>query len=284
MNLKSLALSLAALAAAAALHAQIRTPQPSPAAKVEQRVGLTDVVISYSRPSAKDRAVFGDLVPYDKMWRTGANAATRISFSDNVKLEGKDVPKGEYALYTIPGKKEWTVTLYKDLSLGGNVAGYDQSKELVRFQAPAGKSGMRSESFTVEVNDLRDDHAFIYLKWDETYVRMRLDVEVDTRVMADIDRVMAGPSGGDYYSAASYYYSTNRDLGKALEWINIAVERNPNAYWIATLKAEIQGKMGSYSDAVKTAEAAAAVARNSNDDSYVRRNENNIATWKKSMK
>ncbi|MDX1909445.1 MAG: DUF2911 domain-containing protein [Bacteroidia bacterium] len=275
-------LTLALVLSISAAWGQIRTPAASPAAKVEQRIGLTDITLNYSRPSARERKVFGDLVPYGQVWRTGANQATRISFSDNVKVNGLDVPKGEYALYTLPGKDSWTIMLYKDLSLGGNVAAYDQTKELIRFAAEPQKIKPAVETFTLGVDHITNTSGMIFLSWEETLVAFKVEVEVDSKVQADIDRVLKGPSAGDYYAAASYYYAENKDLNQALEWINKALAEN-EPFWQVTLKARILGKMGRYADAVATAEKARSLAEKEKNSDYVKINTDLIAEFKKKM-
>ncbi|TAE50238.1 MAG: DUF2911 domain-containing protein [Bacteroidetes bacterium] len=275
-----LTLMIAVMALSAS--AQIRTPAPSPLSKVEQRIGLTDFVVTYSRPSAKGREVYGNVVPFDALWRTGANAATKISFGDDITIGGQKALKGEYALYTMPGKKEWSVMLYKDLALGGNTADYDQSKELLRFKVPAEKLPMKFETLTITFGDLTPNSGNLYIMWEETVVKIPVSVEVDSRVVADIERVMKGPSANDYAQAAGYYLDTDRDLNQALAWMNKALEGNER-YWLVTQKARILGKMKNYAEAIKTSERAIELAKADKDDNYIRMNKEYIAEWKKAM-
>ena len=184
------------------LSAQIRTPQPSPTTSFEQAIGLSSISMEYSRPGVKGRTVFGDLVPYGKIWRTGANASTKITFSDSVMLAGNKVEAGTYALYTIPGEKEWTVMLYNDLGLGGNVAGYDEENEYLRFTVKPQGFPMKVESMTFMVQNLTTNSGVLVLVWEETMVPMSIEVEVDAPVMKQISQVMAGPSANDYFRAA----------------------------------------------------------------------------------
>jgi tetratricopeptide (TPR) repeat protein len=269
-------------AASVPAQGQIRTPAASPLAKVEQRVGLTDMSVSYYRPSAKGRQVFGKLVPYGEIWRTGANGGTRISFSDPVKVEGKEVPKGEYALYSIPGEKEWILMLYKDLNLGGNVGDYKAENELIRFTVPAAKLPMKMESFTVLFGDLSDNSAQLYLMWEETMVKVKIEVTFHDRVMADIERVMKGPSANDYSAAAGYYYANNLDMNQALAWINKALEGNER-YWLLTTKARIQTRLKDYKGAMATSQRALELAKEQGDNAYVLQNTELQAEIKKMM-
>ena len=270
------------LASLTAANAQISTPAPSPFSKIEQRVGLTDVSISYSRPSMRERKIFGGLLDYGAVWRTGANQSTKISFSDDVKLGGKEIPAGEYAIYTMPGKEMWTVMIYKDLSLGGGVANYKKENELTRFTVKPQELPFAIETMTFMINDIKDDGANIYLMWEKTMIAMELDVEVESRVMAAIDRTMAGPSANDYFQAAVYYYNNDKDLDKALGWINKSLESN-EAFWIMTWKSRIQAKKGDVAGAIKTSEKAIELAEKAKNADYVKMNKEMIAEYKSKM-
>ena len=272
---------VAAMGLMTVAQAQISTPAASPLATFKQVVGLTTIEVSYSRPSVKGRTVFGDVVPYGSIWRTGANGATTISFSDDVKLEGKDVKAGTYALYTIPGKDSWTVMLYSDLRLGGNVGGYDATKEVVRFTVTPQALPYTVESFLIIFDDLQAESANMYLIWEKTMVPVKVSAAADSRVMAQIERVMAGPTAGDYYAAASYYLSTERELAKALEWVNKSIEMGNDRYWVHTQKARILGKMGKKAEAIAASKKAQAMAQESGDAAYVKINQDLQAEWSK---
>lgn len=265
--------------------AQVQTPAPSPSGKVEQQVGLTDITINYSRPGVKGRTVFVDVEQYGAIWRTGANGATTLEVSNDVKLEGKDVPKGKYAIYSIPGKETWTVMIYKDLSIGGNVAAYDKANELTRFEVKSVKNPLHVESFTINIGDLKDDAATISLMWSDIVVPIKMTVDTDAQVVASIERFSSNPNGslvGQYASAANYYLSTNKDLSKALGWINKAIEFSPKAFWHVQTKAKIQAKMKDYKGAIATAENSLKLAKAAKSDfGYVKSNEKFIAEWSK---
>ncbi|WNJ19338.1 DUF2911 domain-containing protein [Pontibacter sp. G13] len=263
---------------AVSVQAQIDMPAPSPAAKVEQTVGLTDVSVMYSRPGVKGRTVFGDLVPFDKVWRTGANSSTQITFSDDVKFGGKDVKAGTYALYSIPTASEWTFMLYSDLKLGGNVAKYEEANEVVRFTVPSKKLPMSVESMMFMFDDLTDNSATLTLAWESTMVTIDIETEVDSRVMKQIESTMAGPGYYPYFQAATYYYNTDRDLDKALEWINMSLEQG-DRFWVMTMKARILGKKGDTADAIATAKKAKALAEEASNADYVKINSDLIAEW-----
>jgi len=265
--------------------AQIDYPSPSPLAKLHQKVGLTDVKVEYSRPAKKGRILFVDVEEFGKIWRTGANASTKISFSDDVTLEGKPVPAGEYALYTIPGKTDWTIMLYKDLSLGGNIGEYDESKEVVRVNVKAEKRSFSVESLTIDIGNISANGATIALIWGEYYVPVKMEVDTDAKVNAQIEDYMKNPLasvGNNYAQAANFYFRKDKDLNSALEWIDKAIEINPTAFWNIQTKARILGKMENYSGAITAAQKSSEVAKAAeNDFGYIDANQKLIDDWSK---
>jgi hypothetical protein len=279
------ALSAALLFGAGSAQAQIAMPAASPTSTVTQKVGLTDVSVTYSRPSVKGRNIFGgDVVPYDKMWRTGANAATIIKFSDEVTISGSKVPAGEYALYTIPGKSEWTIILNKNTKLWGDGGkDYKQEEELTRFKVKPETNPRAVESFTINFANLKANTADVELMWDKTIASFKVETDVDSKVMAQIkEKVVNGKDVAPamYASAAAYYYESDKDLKQAMEWMKKANASEPK-FWNLHTQAKIQAKMKDYKGAVKTAEQSMALAKKENNDDYVRMNEKAIAEWKK---
>jgi hypothetical protein len=264
---------------------QVEYPAPSPLGKIHQKVGVTDVKVEYSRPAKKGRTLFVDVEKFGNIWRTGANAATKISFSHDVTLEGKEVPAGEYALYSIPGQSEWSVMLYSDLSLGGNVGAYDESKEVVKVNVQAKTLPWSVENFTIDIGNITSDGAIIALMWGEHYVPVNLGVKTDEVVSAQIDNYMKNPMasvGNNYAQAANYYLQQEKDLDLALEWMDKAIEINPNAFWNIQTKARILGKMERYPEAIKAAQKSSEVAKAApNDFGYVEANEKLIDGWSK---
>jgi tetratricopeptide (TPR) repeat protein len=257
---------------------QIRMPAPSPLATFEQRVGLTDIAITYSRPGVKGRVIFGDLVPYDKLWRTGANMATKIEFSDDVKIEGMDLKAGAYALFTIPGKDSWTIIFNSNYNQGGT-GQYKESEDVLRVSVDPEKMEEEVETFTIDINDITDAGANMWILWENTAVPVRIDVDVDDKVMADIERALDPASdAGNYFMAATYYYNTDRDLDKALEWINKSIELGNKRFWVVHLKANILKKKGDCTEAVKAAEESKAMAKEAGNDDYIALNDNLIAS------
>jgi hypothetical protein len=273
------------LAVSMTAQAQVQTPQPSPAASVSTVVGLTDVKVDYFRPRVKGRKIFGEkdvLHPYGQIWRTGANNGTRISFSDEVTVEGTKVAKGEYLIFTWPGATEWTVSLYKDLSIGGNTDGYKAENEAAKFKVKASKLTEKVEMLTINIADVSDDNktAKIELAWENTSIKFGIAVDFDSKVMKSIESsTRVNPS--NYANAAIYYAENGKDLNQALTWIGEAIKANPKAFWYIHQKAKIQAKMGDMKGAKETAAESIRLAKeNGNDFGYVKLNEDFLKTLK----
>jgi hypothetical protein len=282
-NMKNLALSLfLSLGMIWSMQAQISTPAPSPLGKLEQVVGLTDVHIEYSRPGAKGRTIFGGLVPFDKLWRTGANSATKVTFSEDVVIEGQDLEAGSYALFTIPGENEWTVIFNTDTEQGGT-GNYDEAKDALRVTVKPQESADFVETFTIGVNNITSSSATMNLSWANTKVLVPFTVFTDKQVEESIASAMSGPSARDYYNAASYYLSEGKDPNQALEWINKHLEMDEPKFWTLLAKSRIQAETGDLKGAIKTAEKSKKMAMEAGYDNYVQMNEDNIAMWKNKM-
>jgi hypothetical protein len=263
--------------------AQLKTPAPSPLQTVTQSFGLGEIKIEYSRPSVKGRVIFGDLVPFGTIWRTGANNATKITFGDDITVNNTPVAAGTYALYTIPGQAEWDIMLYKDLELGGDVANYKPENELMRFKIKPVKRTDKLETFTIGVNDMTFTTCNINLVWENTRVSIPVISDHDANVMKQIDKALSPDDKRPYFSAANYYYENGKDLNKALEWSTKAAELNPKAYWITHTKAKIQMKLNDYAGAIRTAEVSKATAIAEKDEHYVSLNDKLMVDIKKSM-
>lgn len=265
-------------------EAQIQTPAASPAGSVSSTIGLTEVKIDYFRPSLKGRKIFGEkdvMYPHGSIWRTGANSGTKISFSDDVKVEGIDVPKGEYLIFTWPDAGEWGVALYKDLSLGGNTNAYDPSKEAAKFKVKTRKLADKVETFTISIDDIAPDNksGVVTLAWENTAVPIDVTVDYDAKVMKSIEaNTKVNP--GNYFQAAVYYLQNGKDLNKALEWVNLALESNPTAYWMLHQKAQIQKALGDKKGAAETATASLNSAKKAKNRDYQTMNEDLIKSLK----
>ena len=260
------------------LTAQIQTPAPSPSCKLEQKLGLGTVTVEYSRPSVKNRKIFGDVVPFDKMWRTGANAATKITFSDDMIVEGKQLLMGTYALYTVPGEVRWQVIFYKDFAQSGLPKTYDPTKVALTVDVVPELLTTTVESFTIDINDLRPDMASLNLSWENTLVSVKMKTEIDMKVQKSIEKVLAGPTSDDYYRAASYYSDNNKDLNQALVWIQKANAMDAK-YWKLRVESLILGKLGRKAEAIEAATKSKTLAAADGNEEYVKMKNEANAEW-----
>lgn len=267
-------------------QAQVLAPAASPAGSVSSVVGLTDVKIDYSRPKMKGRKIFGAestvLVPYGKIWRTGANAGTKITFSDDVKVEGVAVPKGTYLILSWPGATEWTIALNSEVNLGGATDRYDASKDVAKFKVKPAKLTEKVEVLTFNIADISDDSktAKIELAWENTSVKFTVTADFDAKVMASIAKsTKVDPN--NYFAAATYYLDNNKDLKQAMEWMNKAVDGMDNPpYWVLYQKARLQKAVGDKTGAIATANASLDAAKKGNNVDYQRMNEELIKSLK----
>lgn len=259
---------------------QIKTPAPSPAGKIEQQVGLTNFTISYSRPGMKGRTIFGNLVPYGETWRTGANANTTISFDTKITINGKELEKGTYAIYSVPNKDSWDIIFYQDTNNWGVPQNWDENKVALKANAEVNTLPFEVETFTIMFGDLKNDSAVLSFIWGSTDVSLKMEVPTDEMAQSSIERVMNGPSAGDYFAAASYYHDEKKDLNKAYEWIKKAVELgDPNAYWVLRRKALIEADLGKKTEAIATAKKSLAAAEKAGNKDYVKMNKESLEEW-----
>ena len=279
--LKKLSILLVFAAFISTANAQIKTPQPSPASKIEQVVGLTDVTLEFSRPGMRDRAIFGSLVPYGEVWRTGANANTKITFSDNVTIDGKELKKGTYAIYTIPNETSWEVIFYTDANNWGTPQKWDESKVALKTTVEVYPMPMKIETFTMTFDDLASDSAVIGILWENTYVGVQFKVPTDATAIKSIETAMAGPSKGDYFQAATYYHTSGKDLKQALTWIKKATEGDDAPFWYLRRMSLIQADLGDKTGAIATAKKSLAAATIANNADYIKMNKKSIAEWQK---
>jgi len=269
--------------------AQIDTPAPSPDGSVTATVGLTEVEINYSRPQTKGRKIFGEgddfLVPFGKMWRAGANAGTKVKFSDNVKVAGQDLEAGEYLLLTIPAKDEWVISFYGDLALGGNVAGFDEEKEVLRVTVKSSKLTESVGTLTFNISEISENSttANLELAWENTSVKVPFEVSFDEAVMKAItENTKVNPRS--YVAAANYYFNNDKDIDQALTWMNLYLAEGENSkqFWHLHTKAKMLAKKGNKKAAKKVAEESLELATNfeRGDFGYIKRNEELIASLK----
>lgn len=260
---------------------QIQMPQASPSAKIIQKVGLTDVSVDFSRPSTKGRKIFGELVPYGEVWRTGANGATVLTFSTDVTVGGQNVPSGSYALYSIPGKSEWTIILSKNTKLWGAI-GYQQSDDQVRFVVPASKTSKKYETFDIAFNNFTDNSAVVSMKWETTRVDFKIETEVDPIVMAEIKKLVIDTETKDpalLFQAASYYFTNSKDLNQAYAWVKASTDSDPK-YWTVHMRAKIEMALGMKTEALESATKSREMAKVEKNPDYVSLNDRLIKSIK----
>lgn len=280
--MKKVTLFLFVVFIAISIQAQINTPAPSPSSKLMQTVGLTDVTVEYSRPSMRGRTIFGDLVPYDKLWRTGANGYTLITFNKDVKIAGQDVKAGTYSIFTKPSATSWEVFFYTDTQGGGTPSDWDDSKIVAKTTAQVYPmpEGMPVETFTITIDDLTSSSANLGILWENVYVAVPFEVLTDASVEKDIERTLNGPSAGDYYAAAVYYSSEGKDIVKANEWMNKAMSMTEKpAFWQLRQQSLIQAKAGNKKGAIETAKKSLAAAKEAGNDDYVKMNMDSLKEW-----
>ncbi|WP_426430000.1 DUF2911 domain-containing protein [Winogradskyella sp. HB-48] len=279
--MKKLVLFAFALTLMFTVNAQVETPQPSPLTKIEQKVGLTDVTLEYSRPSMKGRKIFGDLVPYGKMWRAGANKNTIVTFSDDVTVDGTKLKAGSYAIFIAPDKDSWTVYFYTDTNNWGTPAEWDDSKVAAKGSAKVYDMPMDVETWTIGFDDLTNNSVNIGFIWEKTYAAVTVKVPTEEKVSASIKNVMSGPSAGDYYSAAVYNLSEGKDLDQAMKWIDKAVEmtKDQPRFWFLRQQSLIHAANGDKKGAIEAAKKSLEGAKAAGNDDYVKMNKDSLKEW-----
>lgn len=259
-------------------YAQLKTPQPSPTQTIKQNFGLSNIELSYSRPGMKGRKIYGDLVPYGNLWRTGANEATTLTFADEVTIGGTKVPAGKYGLLTIPNKDSWTIIVSKQLNATSPDA-YKSDSDMVRITAKPTVLNEPVETFTMQFANIKPTSCDLRMMWEKTAIILPITTDVDGKVMAQINQVMSTDKP-PYFEAAAYYLDNGKDMNKAKEWAQKAVDANPKAFWIAHLLAKIQAKTGDKANAIATANKSIELAKEAKNNDYVKLNEKLIAELK----
>jgi hypothetical protein len=270
--------SLAALCLFVA-EAQLKTPAPSPTQTIKQDFGLGSIELSYSRPAMKGRKIFGDLVPFGNVWRTGANSATLLTFSDEVTIGGKKIAPGKYGLLSIPGKDSWTLIISKQTDVTSPAA-YKAESDVVRVDVNTMKMTEKMESFTMQFANVKPTSCELHVMWENTAVSLPISTDVDTKVMSQIDQLM-NKDTRPYFNAAMYYMDNGKDLNQALSWFDKAVEQTPTAFWIHHQRANCLAKLGKKADAKAAAEKSKELAAAAKNDDYVKLNEKLLAELNK---
>ncbi len=257
---------------------QLTTPQPSPTQTIKQNFGLSSIELSYSRPGIKGRKVFGDLVPFGNVWRTGANSATTLTFAEEVMIGDKKIPAGKYGLLSIPNKDNWTLIVTKQLDVTSPAA-YKQESDVVRVAAKTMQLNDKVENFTMQFANLKPNSCDLRLMWDNTAVVLPIKTDVETKVMGQIDNLM-NKDNRPYFNAAMYYLDNGKDLNQAVTWFDKAIEQNPKGFFIYHQKANALVKLGKKDEARKTATKSIELAKEAKNDDYVRLNEKLLADLK----
>lgn len=278
--MKKLFVSLFSLFCFSAI-AQLQAPKASPLAKIEQRVGLSDFKVEYSRPLKNGRDIFGALLPYGEMWRAGANENTKFTCSDAI-IFGKDTLKaGTYAIFIQPEKTSWDIIFYTDFSNWGTPDTWDDKKVAIKQTVPVTSLKEVVESFTISFDQVGTKEVILSFSWDKVKVALPLNVPTDEKMMAAIQKTMSGPSGADYYAAAEYYFKEKKDMTQALAWVNKAIEQRPTAFWMLRTKSLIQAELGDFKGAIETAKVSLAEAEKASYTTYVDLNKASISEWEK---
>ena len=278
--MKKLLLFTFALTLMFSVDAQIKTPQPSPFSKVEQVVGLTDVTLEYSRPSMNGRTIFGDLVPYGKLWRAGANKNTMITFSDEVVIAGNTLKAGAYAIFITPSEKSWEVIFYSDTNNWGAPKTIDAAKVAAKVKIETMELPMKVETFTITFDNLTSGSAELGFIWENTMANLKFEVPTAKTVTASIEKVMAGPSANDYYAAAVYNLSEGKDLEQAKDWMEKAMSmtKDPKFYQLRK-QSLIYAALGDKKKAISTAKESLAKAEKAENADYIKMNKDSLKEW-----
>ena len=262
------------------VEAQVKIPETSPKSVVKQVVGLTDVEIVYSRPSARGRSVLGNLVPLGKLWRTGANDNSTISFSDDVVINGKTLKKGKYALYTIPNIQSWDVLFYTETNNWGTPKEFDEAKVALKTTVNEEALIKPVETFTLAIGNLDANSATLDIDWENSFVSLKFEVPTQKKAIASIEKTLAGPTPEEFYTAAQYYYQSNGDIEKGRTYIDKAVELSKSVpFYYLRLKSLIQAKQGDKKGAIETAKWSISASEAAGNKEYVEMNKASIDEW-----
>ena len=260
-------------------QAQIQTPAASPHGTLSQTVGLTDVSVDYSRPNMRGREIFGALLPYGTIWRTGANATTKFTIDKPVKISGKELAAGTYSIYTVPGEDMWEVVFYTDHS-NPLITEFDDIKVALRTTVEPIDMPMTMETFTIVIDEVMADSAVLSLLWEDTIVPVKFEVMTDAEVMRNIDSALSGPSAGDYYNAAVYYLNSGKDISKSKEWMNKAMSMTETPrFWQLRQQSLILAKAGDKKAAIEAAKASLAGAKEAGNADYIKMNTDSLKEW-----
>ena len=262
---------------------QLKTPSASTASEIEQVVGLTEIEVDYNRPSKRGRVIFGNLVPFGKIWRTGANSGTEISFSTDVSINGENINEGTYSIFSIPNEDSWQIIFYSDTDLWSVPRNWEESKIIFQSNFKSNTNNKVVETFSISFEDITNNNVNLVFSWDDTNVIVPIDVPTKSLVEDQIESIMgADPKSSDYYSAAVYYLQENINLDIALKWMNKAIEmiENPRFFQLRQ-QSLILAANGQYKNAIKVAEKSLELSIQANNGDYVKMNNDSIEEWSK---
>ena len=269
--MKKITLPVVTLLLASTMYAQVKMPAPSPGQTIQQDFALGSIEVKYSRPAAKGRKVFGDLVPMNKLWRTGANSATIIKFTDVVEIKGKKIDTGSYALYTVPGNESWEIILNKGISNWG-IDGYKESEDVMRFRIEPIKIKDKLENFTMQFAEIKPESCELHIMWEKTAIVIPIHATIKERMRTQIEAGLKSAKK-PYFEAAQFYNEYDKNISKALEYAGKAVEENPEAFWIWLYKARIEKEAGNKTAAMASSKKSLVLAKEARNDDYVKMNE-----------
>lgn len=266
------------------IMAQLEIPAASPKSKLFQTVGLTEISVEYSRPSVKNRNIFGSLVPYDKIWRTGADESTKISFSDDVLINSATLKAGTYSLYTIPNTNYWDIIFYAETNVWGVPRNWDENKVVLKTRVDSYNlpESIKAETLQISFDFLSNDSAVMAILWDNTYVPVRINVPTTKNVMLKISEVLNNkPTFSDYYKAAVFMNDQKIDAKKALEYMELAMNSNENPrFWQLRQYSLILAENKLFKRAISVAKKSLKMAKKSGNENYIKMNEASIQIWK----
>ena len=271
MKKKGTAFTCGSILFISSIMAQVNLPSPSTTQTVKQEFGLGTIELVYSRPDIKNRTVFGDLVPYGKLWRTGANGATRLSFSSPVEIGGRKIDTGSYALYTIPAEDTWEVIINKGVNNNG-VNGYKETDDIVHVTVPSVKTSVKTETFTIQFANIKPESCDLQLMWEKRMVSIPITTNIKDELRAQIDAAMLTDKK-PYWQAAQFYFEYDKNLTRALENVTRATVENPKAYFMFLYKAKIEKEMGKTAAAMETSKISLALSKEAKNDDYIKMNE-----------
>jgi Protein of unknown function (DUF2911) len=275
-------LSIAAfLALSVAANAQITMPAASTTAQVKQPVGMTEITLDYSRPSAKGRKIMGEIVPFGAIWRTGANQPTKFTTTDSITVSGIGLAKGTYVIMTKPGKDTWQVMFNKNPKANAtDDKALFPEDNVVSISVPVKKTDFMVETFTMGIGNITNTSASLDIMWENTMISIPFTNDIDSKIMAQIKQKLDGPSQADYFAMSQYYFESGKDAAKALEFADKALAKGER-FWMLRHKSLVQAKLGDKKGAIETAKKSLAAATEAKNMDYVRMNEKSIAEWSK---